>query len=346
MKLLVFANKLNQEDDIMGFLPSWVRAISPSLESVTVIAQYVGVFSLPGNVRVISIDKDKNQGIIKRVVLYWKHLIQERDHYDGIFIVMAPSWAVVSWPLSFILRKKIYLWYAVWRGSFMLHLALAVVDKVFTSVESAFPFKSSKVIPIGQSIDTNIFVPRGDEGSGEGRILFLGRISPVKKIETLIAALVKLQDLSWKLIIAGDNTKKKDEDYKQYLMEVIQRDNLKNRVSWVGKIPHSQVPHFFQAGDIFINLTVSGSFDKTILEAMASGAIVIVSNPALKEFLPSELAEILIFHEGDAIDLSNKIEKVLSLSLEEKRFIGIKLRDIVIQHHSLSQWTDRLIKNL
>ena len=97
---------------------------------------------------------------------------------------------------------------------------------------------------------------------------------------------------------------------------------------------------------IFVNLTPTGSFDKAILEAMACGDIVIVSNKAFERFLSQETASLVMFKEGDSTDLANKMVNVLKLDHERLSKLRHELRQVVVNHHSQKQWAQNLTKNL
>ncbi|MEK7538915.1 MAG: hypothetical protein AAB552_03680 [Patescibacteria group bacterium] len=58
MKLLILTQKVDQNDDILGFFHGWIREFAKHAEQVTVIALGVGEYDLPKNVRVFSLGKE------------------------------------------------------------------------------------------------------------------------------------------------------------------------------------------------------------------------------------------------------------------------------------------------
>ena len=85
-----------------------------------------------------------------------------------------------------------------------------------------------------------------------------------------------------------------------------------------------------------------GSFDKTIIEAMACESLIVTSNNAVAEVLPQSLC----FREKDVSDLARALTGALQLSDEEKRNYGSQFRAYVIGKHDLDTLVTKLIKML
>jgi glycosyltransferase involved in cell wall biosynthesis len=94
---------------------------------------------------------------------------------------------------------------------------------------------------------------------------------------------------------------------------------------------------------LYVNLTPDGSLDKTMLEAMASGVPVLVSNSAFKGVIPAEC-------QTDGANtpeaIAGKIHAILSFGSDEKREIGEKLRRYAEDAHSLEALAGRIVKEL
>ncbi|HEY4487360.1 MAG TPA: glycosyltransferase, partial [Candidatus Paceibacterota bacterium] len=103
-------------------------------------------------------------------------------------------------------------------------------------------------------------------------------------------------------------------------------------------IPHKETPVVYASHAIFVNLTPLGSFDKTILEACASGAVVITANGALRQLLPKALQT-----DGSVERTALAIETALNLSAEERRAIGERNRQYVEERHALPHLIEKLV---
>ncbi len=350
-KLLIFVNKFDENDDLLGFFVGWAKELTRHLDSIIVVAQHIGKYEQIPGLKVILIDKNKISNPIKRAFKFISLLFRLNKDYDGVFVIMAPTWAIVASLATKILGKRLYLWYAVWRGNWKLRLAEKLVDKIFCSVPEAFPFKTVKLIPVGQGIDTIFFVPN-EIKRRSNKILYLGRTSPIKKIDILLEAISELKKYQFELYnkieveIAGSFGNAGDEKYITSLEELAAELGISEKIKWSGRIPHSQTVAIFQESDVTVNMTPTGSFDKAMLEAMACGALVLSSNRAWLKFFDSELQELLLFRQNDPRDLVQKLGRVLDLDEAVKSELRQKMRNIIIEHHSQKQWAQKLIANL
>ena len=195
---------------------------------------------------------------------------------------------------------------------------------------------------MGHGIDTELFRPGDDAGAGQGlRILFVGRISPIKNLDTLVESidiLVNRKNIKYvKVKIIGSPLEDYEKKYFEKLKQLIAEKKLTNCIEFLGGKPHQEIVEFYQKSDIFLNLSPTGGIDKAVLEAMACSIPALVSNQAFRKFFPTTWQNILIFKEKDAKDLA---EKILNL-----RGVGkdASLREVVTKYHNLDNLIDKII---
>ena len=58
MKLLILTQKMDKNDDLLGFFHNWVSEFAKKCEKVTVISLGIGEYSLSDNVKVLSLGKE------------------------------------------------------------------------------------------------------------------------------------------------------------------------------------------------------------------------------------------------------------------------------------------------
>ena len=90
-------------------------------------------------------------------------------------------------------------------------------------------------------------------------------------------------------------------------------------------------------------LTSLGFGDKVALEAMSCGKLCLVANEGFREVL-GDVSEKVLFHSGDVEDLTEKLLWTLNLASEDRRRIGLSLRERVIKMHGLDRLMDRLVE--
>ncbi len=362
-RLLFITQKVDLDDDLLGVYHEWINRLAERLQSIAVICLYKGKVALPENVKVYSLGKervsDNEPQIIKRLIYavnFYKYIWQLRNGYDAVFVHMNPEYVILGGFLWKILDKRLIFWYAHYLGTFKLRIAAFLANRIVTSTRLAYPFESKKLLVLQQGIDTSRFKPSGIRNQESGirnfRILFLGRIAPVKHLEVLLeafAAVLKTNpDIS--LTVVGSPTPGKEIKYQYFegIKRMIKDLNISNRVSFRAAVAHGETPDIYRTHDLFVNLTDTGSFDKTTLEAMACGLTVIVSNRAFLTIFTDALKEQLMFEEKSAEDLARKIRGFLSLGTAERVNISQELRSLITHNHSLSGLTEKLsqaIKN-
>ncbi len=345
MKILMITQKIDLEDDILGIYHDWTRVISEKVEKLTVICLLKGKSNLPKEIKVLSLGKETGHSRLKHIKNFYKYIFQERTNYDLVFVHMNPIYILLGWWFWRLLGKKIFLWYAHPAFHWKVKLAYFLSDKVITSVPEAFKRKGEKVLTIGQGIDTDYFSRDQFVERKENAILSLGRLSRPKKIDVLIKslALLKEKDIHPSLDIIG-SVPEGEESYFQSLKDLVKEYDLSNQVTFYGAVPYSETKKQYNLHEVFINLSPTGYFDKTVLEAMSCKCLTLVSNEAYKHIFPSGILSLLFFRQNDIKDLAQKIEKVLILPQEKKRNIQRILRSIVIKKHSLFTFGERLVK--
>lgn len=336
MNFLIITQKIDKEDDLLGFFHGWVNEFSKHFEKINVICLSKGKCELPHNVEVFSLGKEETANVFQKRLRYifrfYKYIRKLRKDYDQVFVHMNKEYVILGGVFWKMWNKKISLWYNHSFGNFWSSIAGILADQIFfTSPYSFFSKeKKAKKMPVG--IDTHIFKTIDTTQRKPNSLLYIGRIAPVKNLHLLIEAcnLLKQERSDFLLTITGDPGEN-DHDYHQNILKMIEEYNLKDNVIFTGKIPNYKTPELYNQNEICINLTNSGSMDKTIFEAMACGAIPLVSNQSFKNLFPEQL-KYLIFEPENSKDLAGKIKYIFSISEEKKKEVFAELNQIVLKN--------------
>ena len=339
MKLLIITQKIDLEDSNLSFFHRWVEKFAENLDKVYVICLWEGRHNLPENVVVCSLGKEKGYSKIRQFLRLQKFVFRNIQKADGIFVHMCPIYAIAAYPLAKLLRKKIYLWYNHQAGGFITRLAVKMCDKVFYTSPFSFAarYKKSNIMPAG--IDTKMFKRDYNIHKQNNSLLYLARIAPIKHLDILISAvdLLDKQRCPFSLNIIGEPGEN-DWEYFQKIKHMSGRLEKAGRIRFFGGIPYSKIPAVYNKNRIFINLSPSGLFDKTILEAMACETLALVSNKSFECVLPEEL----LFEQWSAKDLKNKIFNLFQMTDKQQDALSKKLRDYVIKNHNLDNLTGEI----
>ncbi len=339
MKLLIITQKIDRNDSILGFFHKWVEELARYCESVIVVCLQEGQHNLPQNVRVLSLGKEKGASRLKYTKRFYKHIWTERDKYDAVFVHMNQEYIILGGLLWKLLGKKLMLWRNHFAGNFLTRIAMLLSDNIFCTSKFSFTALSKKTTLMPVGIDTELFKKEDHIEKMPHSVLFLGRIAPVKKPHLVIEALriLHANEVEFKSYFYGDLALK-DVQYLNSLQEKVKEYHLSDRILFEKGIPHSETPRIYREHTVFINSTPSGSYDKTIFEAMACESLVLTSNLNLKGQVDNKF----LFEEDNANDLARKLEILLSLDDKAKEEYGKILRAYVVKHHSL----ELLVKKL
>ncbi len=306
MKILICTQVVDKNDTVLGFFHRWVEEFSKKFEKVTVVCLKKGLFSLPSNVEVLSLGKEDKRSQIVYIFRFLKYVWYKRDNYDSVFVHMNQEYVLIGGWLWKILGKKVFMWRNHPNGNLLTRVAVMFADKVFCTSPKSFTakFKKTQLMPVG--IDTDFFNPDSAVYRTPNSVLFLGRISPIKKVLEFVEWFNTL-DNNFLATIVGEPLHQ-DAGYYE---EVKRRAN--NRIMFQGAVNQNGALKLYQSHEVYVNKTPDGSFDKTIMEAAACETKVLVDNTDLK------------FMET---------------------MTGEELREFVVQNHNLKLLMDKLEKEI
>ncbi len=364
MKLLILTQKVDQNDDVLGFFHGWICEFAKHYEKVTVIALGVGEYDLPKNVHVLSLGKERQlrkrtdlgnskKSVLveqlrklKYILLFYYYIIKYSRDYDAVFVHMNPIYVVFGGFFWRAQGKKVALWYTHKQVDLKLRIAEKLANIIFTASRESFRLHSKKVLVMGHGINVEMFMPQEKNGDGVFNIVTAGRISPVKDYETLLRAVQILaqEKFSFDVMIIGDVVMNGEQEYLERLKSFVCEKNIEKHVTFVGSVPNRALPEYLGKADLFVNMSQTGSLDKAVLEAMSCGVPVVTSSEAFRDVLDTD-SEMLMFQKGDINDFAKKIKTVHALSDIEKQNLAKRLRDIIVEKHSLAKLIPRILNS-
>lgn len=328
--LLVITQKVDSQDPVLGFMSGWLRALAQEFGPLGVICLERGEVDDHLVGRVHSLGKEEGSSRIKYIWRLFKYLWRERKNYEAVFVHMNQEYVLLAGWWWCLTGKRIWLWYNHRHGTFLTYLAILLADEVFyTSPQSyAANFKKSQRMPVG--IDTDLFQPTPDRRPKNNSLVYVGRLSPVKRLELLIEALIiaDQEGTEFTLDLVGEGT---DQSYVRELKTQASGLVARNKIRFLGGVSHQQTSQVYTKHRLLVNLTPNGSLDKVIFEAMACGTLVLVVNQALKLDPPFMVTE-----ENPRL-LADQIKSILALPEPEAVTQGQRFRQQVIAEHSLSK---------
>jgi len=209
---------------------------------------------------------------------------------------------------SFSANSIVYIYDKV-IGPFMLKK----FDKIITIAkwESAYLKKlgviENKISYIPNGIPEEFFTSTKSEE--KDKILFLGRVSPIKDLETLIEAMSLIDNKKIKLEIVGPA----EENYLKKLKNKIAKLNIKERIVFSkGIYEIKEKIKKIDSAKIFVLPSKSEGMSQGLIEAMAREKIVLASdNKAARELIQNQKNGFL-FEVGSVENLVERINVLLN----------------------------------
>ncbi len=212
---------------------------------------------------------------------------------------------------------------------------IAVSNTIKKSIENIVPVASGKITVIYNPVDTTLFSPDADgrdlaeKLSLEDRriVLHVGTDHLVirKGLHYAIKTLAKLpKDVA--LVVTGyRHVPPINKNYMDYIMHLINKYQLRDRVYFIGWVPYKELPRYFNISKLLLYPTMQEGFGVPIIEAMASGRPVVGFDiPPVNELVENGKTGILV-QLGDVEKLAEAVRILLDdKSLWEKMSIGAR----------------------
>lgn len=327
-------------DPVLGFFHNWISELAQMHHSVIVICLEQGEFQLPENVTIYSLGKEKQHSRFLYLGRFFRYIWQYRAQYDTVFVHMNEEYVLLGGLLWRLLGKKVTMWRNHARGTWKTRIAVFLCHTVFCASLQSFTarFKKTHIMPVG--IDTSVFhpLPLPRERT---TLLYIGRVSRVKRIEVLIDACMHVAQSgnSVSLAIYGPVL---DAAYYEELKQRIRTGGLEKVVVFHAAVSQSVLPELYATYGICVNTTDSGSFDKTILEGACCEIIPLASNTNWGSLVGEEWKSCVTFQEYDAQDLAKKIIHLYSLPEIDCTHMTHELSRITREAHSLKALVTRI----
>lgn len=170
---------------------------------------------------------------------------------------------------------------------------------------------------------------------------FMGRISEVKGLSTLLHTLARLTDLPWHLVVVGEG------DYRTEFQAEARSLSLSERVHLVGYIPHTEAPKYLSLFDTLVLPSETRpnwkeQFGRVLVEALACGTPLLGSDSGEIPYVIRRTGGGLTFPEGDREALAKALRKMITNATLRAEFVK-EGRASVLEDHTNTVLAQRFI---
>jgi glycosyltransferase involved in cell wall biosynthesis len=212
---------------------------------------------------------------------------------------------------------------------FPLKLASNVVcvsETFCRQLKSRFPHHAQKIlfIPNGITVDVHAELPTADFRTDSPYLLMIGTVTAVKDLKRAIDLFRCGLSQKFNLVVIG---RLNDRQYIREIEDLVEQNGLAKQVHLLGEVSPQQISSYLLGARSFISTSIHEGMPNALLEAMALGRVVIVSDiSAHREVVKDNESGLVL--SGDSIRDADRILRVLDdVSLQKK--LGSAAIDVV-----------------
>jgi glycosyltransferase involved in cell wall biosynthesis len=192
--------------------------------------------------------------------------------------------------------------------------AMIAPSQCFKDIISGWGIPYDKIEVIYNAIDPSRYALACTKEEARGRlglngriILTVARLTPWKGIDRIIEVLPEIrgQINQANLVVVGEGPELEN------LQGLARELGVKEYVSFVGRVPHEEVPHYLKAADVFVLYSGYEGLPHIVLEAMATGVPVVLSDKGGNQEVVEDGVNGLLVPIGNPRKLKEAILRVL-----------------------------------
>lgn len=190
-------------------------------------------------------------------------------------IIIAPRGMLRSSALAVKpLKKFLYLWFLRMMGIGKYLSFHSTGEDETKDIKRIFTVAKNIVIAPNLPVSVNVQLTPIEKPSGQLRIIFVGRLHPIKKLDFLLEALTKVKgDIKLDIVAT-----KEDKEYWKQCKKLITALDLKVEISPYLNLPHHKIKPLLEKAHLFALPTKGENFGHAIFEALAVGCPVLISD--------------------------------------------------------------------
>ena len=229
----------------------------------------------------------------------------------------------------------------------LIHLLTLEEKKHFLEFYPEFKDKI-RVIPNGIdlsqfdiSLDKSDLIKKYPQLKNKKIILFLGRINWIKGLDILIPAFARLykENKNYHLLIAG---KDDGDGYEKKVRQWVNEYDLNDAVTFTGLLTGKDKLMAFYGSDVFVLPSYSEGLPTAVIEAMACGVPVVVSDKVgIVEEINKYNAGIIV--KTNINDLYNSIKEVV-LNPDKSKKMTLNAKKMVYELFDINNIADKMIE--
>lgn len=207
--------------------------------------------------------------------------------------------------------------------------AVTVVSAAMQEYAVGFGGEPDKISVLSMGVDaTGLFVPDNKVARGGDELLYVGRLTGQKGVESLIRALPEIVRRRPGVVLTVVGTGPQEQE----LRALSRKHGLEHRVKFLGAIENSRLPELYRRASVLVLPSLGEGFGLVCAEALSCECPVVASDlPGVREIVQDE-ENGLLFPPGDSGKLAGQVLALLAAPALQRRF-GQAGRALVIRRY-------------
>jgi glycosyltransferase involved in cell wall biosynthesis len=219
------------------------------------------------------------------------------------------------------MRQRKWKKWIAWELYHKRHVASSNVIHA-TSIQEADDIRAMHLRPPIAVIPNGVALPENacpeDRVGEKKRLLFLGRIHPVKGLANLLQAWYRIGPLpDWEMVLVGPD----NGGHRRVLELLVKKLGIVDTVRFVGAVSECDKWQWYQNSDLFVLPSFSENFSVSVAEALASGLPVVTTTGTPWQEVRERSCGWWVEPSVEA--LSNALSQALALTDDERHVMGV-----------------------
>lgn len=210
-------------------------------------------------------------------------------------------------------------------------------------ISTNFPFLSKKICPIINFVDVNRFTPASEHVENETlRIITVARYTEQKNMLAYLKAIRKVKDLGLNVHFDWYGDKNDNPSYYAEVEKEYQRLEIADYL--ILHEANRKIEEEYRKSDVFCLPSLYEGYPNVVAEAMSCELPVICSNLYENPYIVEEGVNGFLFDPESIDDMVNAIQKIVSLTNEERRRMGTLNRQLCLKRNTEKEFLNSYIK--
>ena len=210
-------------------------------------------------------------------------------------------------------------------------------------ISTNFPFLSEKIFPIINFVDVNRFTPASEHVENETlRIITVARYTEQKNMLAYLKAIRKVKDLGLNVHFDWYGDKNDNPSYYAEVEKEYQRLEIADYL--ILHEANRKIEEEYRKSDVFCLPSLYEGYPNVVAEAMACELPIICSNVYENPYIVEEGVNGFLFDPESIDDMVNAIQKIVSLTNEERRRMGKLNRQLCLKRNTEEEFLNSYIK--